>query len=79
MLCHNYNLKRLKDVCAKYGSSNIHAEWMRAECLVIFGSLIPDVSTDELIEKFAMETLSDYLARARSNRTKAIEGTYRPE
>jgi len=74
LLCHDYKLKRLKDVCAKYGSSNI-----RAECLVIFGSLIPDISTDELIEEFAMETLLDYLARARSNRTKAIEGTYRPE
>lgn len=79
LLCHDYNLKRIKDVCAKYGSSNIFAEWLRAECLVVFGSLTPDVSTDELIEEFGMETLPDYLARARVSRKKAIEGTYQPE
>ena len=79
LLCHDYNLKRLKDVCAKYGSSNIYAEWIRAECFVIFGSLLQDVSTDELLEEFGMETMPQYLARARRSRKKAIEGTYRAE
>ena len=79
LLCHDYNVLRLKVVCEKYGSSNIYAEWIRGECLLVFGSKMPDISTDELMEEFGMETMSDYLARARRNRKRALEGTYRPQ
>lgn len=78
LLCHDFNLKRLKDVCAKYGSHNLHIEWDRGECLVIFGSLMPDVSTDALMAEFEMETMHDYLQRSRRSCQQAIEGTYRP-
>ena len=73
LLCHDYNLSRIQDACEKYGSENIYAEWIRAECLVIFGSLIPDISTDELIEELHIELMRDYLTRARCSRQQALE------
>jgi hypothetical protein len=76
LLCHDYNLARIQEVCEKYGSHNLHVEWIQAECLVIFGSLMPDISTDELIEAFGIETMRDYIARARRSRKQALRGTY---
>ena len=76
LLCHDYNLRRIEAVCEKYGSSNIYAEWIRSECLVVFGSQMPDITTDELIEEFKMETMRDYLGRARRSRKRALKGAY---
>ena len=39
-------------------------------------SLMPDISTDELIEEFEMETLPDYLDRARIAREQMLAGKY---
>jgi hypothetical protein len=76
LLCHDYNLDRIRKVSEQYGSHNLHVEWIQAECLVIFGSLMPDISTDELIEAFGIETMRDYLERARGSRDRALEAKY---
>lgn len=74
LLCHDYNMDRIRKACEKHGSQNNHVEWIQAECLVIFGSLVPGISTDELIEEFGIETMRDYLARARRSRKQALDG-----
>jgi len=78
LLCHDYNVGRLKAVAEKYGSSGVYAEWIRGECLLVFGSLMADVPTDRIMEEFDMETMRDYLARARRSRRRALDGSYRP-
>jgi len=78
LLHHDYNVGRLKEVYEKYGRNSIYAEWLNNECLLILGSQMPDISTDQIIEEFNLETMRDYLARARSDRKRALQGTYRP-
>ncbi|MFC2075565.1 carbon-nitrogen hydrolase family protein [candidate division KSB1 bacterium] len=78
LLHHDSNLERLKPLFDKYGSTAIYAEWIRNECLLVIGSNLPDVSTDSLIREFGLETMRDYLARARRDRKRALEGTYHP-
>ncbi len=76
MLHHDYNVERLKGLFEKYGPTAAFAEWKGEECLLIFGSQLPGVSSDELIEEFGLETMRDYLARARRDRKRALEGNY---
>ena len=39
-------------------------------------SQLPDRSTDDLIAEFGIEPMRDYLARARHDRQRALDGTY---
>ena len=75
LLHHDGNIDRLKAVYEKYGGSSVYAEWLSHECLLIFGSQMPDISTDELIEEFDLKTMRDYLAQVRRGRKRALEGT----
>lgn len=78
LLHHDYNIRRLKPVFEKYGPTAAHTEWLAHECLLVFGSELPGVSSDQLVEEFGLETMRDYLARARRSRQEALEGTYVP-
>ena len=68
----NFNMGPLKEVYEKYGSNSIYAELLNGECLLIIGSQMPDVSTDQIIEEFGLETMRDYLARVRRDRKRAL-------
>ncbi len=76
LFCHDFNVPKVRDLCKKYGSTSIFAEWMQGECLIVLDSLMPDISTDELIEEFEMETMPDYLDRARIAREQMLAGKY---
>ena len=76
-LMHNdYNTPPLKRLFEKYGPTAAYAEWIAEECLLIFNSQLPGVSSDQLIEEFQLEPMRDYLARARYDRKRALDGTY---
>ncbi len=77
LLHHDYNLDKLKALYGRYGPVAAHVEWLPEECVVVFGSQLADKPTDELIEEFALEPMRDYLARARRDRQKALQGEYR--
>ncbi|MHC4622391.1 MAG: carbon-nitrogen hydrolase family protein [Planctomycetota bacterium] len=79
LLHHDGNVKRLRPLYEKYGTTAAYAEWLGHECLLIFGSQLPDVSSDELIEEFGLETMRDYLARVRRDRRLALKGRYKPK
>jgi len=76
LLHHDFNIERLKPLFAKYGPTSVYAEWKSEECLLILGSELPGISTDELIAEFSLEPMREYLARARRDRWRAISGTY---
>lgn len=76
LLHHDHNVSKLKPIYEKYGANCAYAEWIPNECLLIFGSQMPGVSTDRLIEEFKLETMRDYLARVRRDRKRALAGTY---
>ena len=52
-------------------------EWIADECMLLFGSQMADVFTDDLIGEFDLEQMRDYLARVRRDRKAALAGTYR--
>ena len=76
LLHHDYNVEKLEKLYKTYGPTAAFTEWRPDECLLIFGSELPGKSSDDLITEFDLETMRDYLARARKNRQKAIEGSY---
>jgi len=76
LLHHDFNVGALKPLYEKYGPTAAYAEWIPDECLLIFGSQLPNISSDELIEEFGLEPMRDYLARARRDRQRALDGTY---
>ena len=76
LLHHDYNVHRLKPLYEKYGPTAAHSEWLFQECLLVFGSRLPDKSSDDLIEEFGLETMRDYLARVRLARKRALGGIY---
>jgi hypothetical protein len=78
LLHHDGNVKRLRPLYKKYGTTAAYAEWLAHECLLVFGSQLPDVSSDELIEEFGLETMRAYLARVRRDRRLALKGLYKP-
>ena len=76
LLHHDGNVRRLKPLFEKYGPTAAYAERRGEECLLIFGSLLQDKSSDELIEEFDLEPMRDYLARVRRDRKRALGGSY---
>ena len=76
LLHPNVNLDPLRPLYEKYGPTAAYAERIMEEGVLIFGSQLPDVSSDELIEEFGLETMRDYLARVRRDRQRALDGTY---
>ena len=78
LLHHDYNLAKLKPIYEKYGADSIYAEWIPQECIVIFGSQMPGVSSDDLIREFQLEPMRAYLARSRRTRKQAVE-TYQSQ
>jgi len=78
LLHHDENLVRLPAVFAKYGPTAAHVEHLSHECLVVFGSQLPNKSSNELIAEFGLEPMRAYLKRARRDRQLALEGRYKP-
>ena len=76
LLHHDYNLELMKPLFAKYGPTAARVEHLGHECLVIFGSQMAGISSDDLIAEFGLETMRAYLARARRDRQLALEGKY---
>ena len=76
LLHHDGNIDPLKRLYEKHGPTAAYAEWIADECLLIFGSRLPGISSDELIKEFGLETMRDYLARVRRDRQRALDGTY---
>ena len=73
---HDYNVPRLPALFEKYGSTAATADHLGDECLLTLCSRLPDRSTDDLIAEFGIETMRDYLARARRDRLRALDGAY---
>jgi len=73
ILAYDSNMPKLKAAYEKYGSSSVYTEWKFDECLMIFGSLMPNISTDQIIEEFGIETMRDYLSRSRKCRQQALD------
>ena len=76
LLHHDNNIERLQELYKKYGATAAYCEWLPQECLIVFGSQIPDISSDELIEEFKIETMRSYLARVRKDRQLALNHQY---
>jgi len=74
LLHHDGNINRLKPLYAKYGPTAAYAEWLAHECLLVFGSELPNVTSNELIAEFGLEPMRDYLARVRRDRQRALTG-----
>ena len=75
VLHHDYNLERLSALFRRYGEGAAFVEHLSQECLVVFGSQLPDKSSDDLIREFGLEPMRDYLARVRRDRKLALEGS----
>ena len=78
LLHHDFNLERLPALFQKYGATAAYAEHISQECLLVFGSRLPNKTSDELIAEFGLEPMRDYLARALRDRKLVLEGKYRP-
>jgi hypothetical protein len=78
LLHHDYNVGNLKPLFQKYGPTAAYAEWLPDECLLVFGSELPGVSSDALIKEFGLEPMRDYLARCRRDRQRMLDGAYAP-
>ena len=76
LLHHDYNLGSFRGVYKKYGRNSLFAEWINDECVLVVGSEVPGVSTDQLIAEYKLETMRDYQRRARRDRQLALEGKY---
>lgn len=76
LLHHDGNLGRLEALYEQYGSTAAYIEHISDECLVVFGSELPDVSSEKLIAEFGLEPMRDYLARVRRDRKLALRGMY---
>lgn len=72
LLHHDYNIENLPALFERYGTTAAFTEWLRHECLLVFGSQVPGVSSDQLIEEFGLETMRAYLARVRWDRKAAL-------
>ncbi len=78
LLHHDFNVERLRAALEKYGDAGLFTEWRPEECILLIASRTAGVSTDAMIEEYGFETMRDYQARARRDRRRALEGTYRP-
>ena len=78
LLHPDYNLDRLQALFARYGATAAFAELLRNDCHLVFGSQLPGVSSDELIEEFGLETMRGYLARVRRDRKAALAAAAEP-
>ena len=76
LLHHDFNIDAIKPLFEKYGATAASAEWKPEECLLLLGSQLPGMTTDQLIAEFDLEPMRDYLARARGDRLAALNGTY---
>lgn len=76
LLHHDFNREPLRRLFAGRGPAAAFAEWIPEECLIVFGSQTPGVSSDELIRQYGIETMREYLARVRRDRQRALEGAY---
>ena len=72
LLHPDYNLENLKALFERHGPTAAFTEWLKQDCHLVFGSQIPGVSSDQLIEEFGLETMRDYLARVRRDRKAAL-------
>ncbi|MDE0080261.1 MAG: hypothetical protein OXO50_22265, partial [Caldilineaceae bacterium] len=78
LLHPDYNLENLKALFARYGPTAAFTQWLKQDCHLVFGSQVPGVSSDQLIEEFGLETMRDYLARVRRDRKAALAAVAEP-
>jgi predicted amidohydrolase len=67
----DYNIDRVRQMKEKYGPA-VKIEVASPEAYYYITSLHPDVSVEEMIKEFEVETLEDYLNRARSVRLQHL-------
>jgi hypothetical protein len=73
---HDGNIQRVRSLFERYGPGVATAEHLGDECLLTLRSHLPHKSTDELVAEFEIEPMCDYLARARRDRQRALDGTW---
>ena len=78
LLHPDYNLENLKALFARYGPTAAFTQWLKKDCHLVFGSQVPGLSSDQLIEEFGLETMRDYLARVRRDRKAALAAVAEP-
>jgi hypothetical protein len=67
----DFNADRVRHMKEKYGQ-HVQIETASPEAVYFLSSLHPDISIDEMIEEFEIETLDEYLDRSRSVRRKCL-------
>jgi len=78
LLHPDFNLDKLQALFERYGGTAAFVELLKQDCHLIFGSQLPGVSSDQLIEEFDLETMRDYLARVRRDRATALAAAAEP-
>ena len=78
LLHPDYNLENLKALFKRHGPTAAFTEWLKQDCHLVFGSQVPGVSSDQLIEEFGLETMRAYLARVRRDRKAALATAAEP-
>ncbi len=78
LLHPDYNLDKLQALFERHGGTAAFVELLKQDCHLIFGSQLPGVSSDRLIEEFGLETMRDYLARVRRDRETALNAAAEP-
>lgn len=59
----DYHVSKLRKIAAEYGDK-VRIEWHHDDDLVAVASVAPDLTVDELIEKFELTVHTDYIRRA---------------
>ena len=73
MLFHlDYNQNKFQDILKKYGPG-VEIENHYPEAHFTMASLMDDVTMEDIVQEFALETWTQYLARARSERAKYLK------
>ena len=78
LLHPDYNLDNLRALFERHGATAAFTELLRSDCHLVFGSQLPGVSSDQLIEEFGLETMRAYLARVRRDRKAALAAAAEP-
>jgi predicted amidohydrolase len=72
LLHTDFNREKWDDMLAKYGTG-ISLRFYTREGKFALGSELPDVTVDDLMREFGLETIDHYLARARAHRDGILE------
>ena len=72
LLHTDFNRARWDDMLEKYGTG-VSLKFHTREAKFVLSSEMPDVTVDDLVREFDLETIDHYFARAKAYRDRAVE------